>query len=91
MAADLGMSVADILDIEKGVAMDSRATHGAVWLTRMETWSAGKREHALQAANRQGVKSIRDGYLPTSTSSGDRLYPCRHLQQASPQKGIAHG
>jgi hypothetical protein len=27
MAAGLGMSVADILDIEKGVAMDSRVTH----------------------------------------------------------------
>lgn len=56
MAAGLGMSVADILDIEKGVAMDSRVTHCAAWLTRMETWSAGKREHALQAANRQGRK-----------------------------------
>ena len=47
MAADLGMSVPDILDIEKGVAMDSRATHYAAWLTRMETWPAGKREHAF--------------------------------------------
>jgi hypothetical protein len=56
MAAGLGMSVADILDIEKGVAMDSNVTHYAAWLTRMETWSAGKREHALQAANRQGRK-----------------------------------
>ena len=50
------MSVADILDIEKGVAMDRRVAHYAAWLTRMETWSAGKREHALQAANRQGRK-----------------------------------
>jgi hypothetical protein len=54
MAAGLSMSVADVLDIEKGVAMDNRVTHYAAWLTRMEAWSAGKRERALQAANREG-------------------------------------
>ena len=54
MAAGLGMSVADVLDIEKGLAMDNRVTHYAAWLTRVEAWSAGKRERASQAANREG-------------------------------------
>ena len=48
------MSVADVLDIEKGVAMDNRVMRYAAWLTRLEAWSAGKRERALQAANREG-------------------------------------
>jgi len=46
--------VADVLDIQNSVAMDNRVMHYAAWLTRMEAWSAGKRERALQAANREG-------------------------------------
>jgi hypothetical protein len=50
MAAGLGMRTSDILNIESGIAADDRVGHYAAWLTRMESWSAGKRERELQMA-----------------------------------------
>jgi transcriptional regulator with XRE-family HTH domain len=49
MATGLGMSIGDIVDIEKGAAAGDRANHYAAWLTRMEAWSNGKRERELKA------------------------------------------
>ena len=54
MAAGLSMSIADVADIENGTAADHRTDHYAAWLTRMEAWSAGRRERELQAAHRHG-------------------------------------
>jgi hypothetical protein len=51
MSLGLGMSIADILSIEKGTAEDQRVGHYAAWLTRMESWSAGKKERELRIAH----------------------------------------
>lgn len=51
MAAGLDMSIADIVAIEKGTAGD-RINLYVAWLSRMEAWSAGKRERELRRAQR---------------------------------------
>jgi transcriptional regulator with XRE-family HTH domain len=55
MAVGLGMSIGDIVDIEKGTGARDRVNHYAAWLTRIEAWSAGKRERELRAT-RQGQR-----------------------------------
>jgi hypothetical protein len=54
MANGLGMSAADIVEIERGNAADPRMDRYLAWLTKMETWSAGKREREFLAARKQG-------------------------------------
>jgi transcriptional regulator with XRE-family HTH domain len=55
MAAGLGMSICDIVDIEKGTGASDGINHYAAWLTRMEAWSDGKRERELRGT-RQGQR-----------------------------------
>jgi hypothetical protein len=50
MSLGLGMSIAEILNIEKGAAGDDNVGLYAACLTRMESWSAGKKERELRIA-----------------------------------------
>lgn len=54
MANGLGMTVADIVGIERNGAADSRLDLYLAWLGRMESWSCGKRKRELRAAENDG-------------------------------------
>lgn len=50
MAAGIGLTLADIVEIESGQAPTSIAEHYAAWLDRIERWPAEVREFQLAAA-----------------------------------------
>jgi transcriptional regulator with XRE-family HTH domain len=49
-AAGIGVPVREIREIENGRGSDQRQNQYAAWLTRIESWPAGKRERELKAA-----------------------------------------
>lgn len=73
MAAGLGMSVADVLDIEKGVAMDAELRTTPRGSPGWKPGPPGRENARCKPPTEKGVDSIRDCYLPSSTPSEDRL------------------
>ena len=53
MAAGLGITVADVREIEGGNAAHDRVAQYSAWLTRMEAWSDGKRQLELHEAEKE--------------------------------------
>ena len=54
MAHGLGLTVAEVVAIESGAVADAKAERYLAWLSRIENWSAGKRERELRAAETDG-------------------------------------
>jgi hypothetical protein len=54
MAAGIGLSLAEIREIESGAASHELRDHYARWLDIIETWSADKRAQQLLAAIDRG-------------------------------------
>jgi len=53
MATGLGIAIADVRQIEGGNAADEKVAQYSAWLTRMETWSDGKRQLELHEAEKE--------------------------------------
>ena len=49
-AAGIGVPVPEIQELENGRGSDQRRNQYAAWLTRIESWPAGKREREANAA-----------------------------------------
>ena len=54
MANGLGLTVADVVAIERNGTSDTRVELYLAWLAMMEAWPAAKRERELRAADHEG-------------------------------------
>ena len=54
-AVGIGIPAAELQEIENGRGSDQRRNQYAAWLTRIESWPAGKREREANAA-REGQR-----------------------------------
>jgi hypothetical protein len=73
MAAGLGMSVVDVLDIENDVAMDAELRTTPRGPPGWKPGPPGSENARCEPPTEKPVVLTRDYYLPSSTSSDDRL------------------